>query len=77
MPLPYIISCVPALALLDGYRQESAGWSRSQQMRYELLHAKAQNKACVNFTSDSTMHRVADYGIAGDLFKVVLRFDEA
>ena len=35
--------------------------SRSQRMRYELLRATAQNKAYVDFTTDSVMKEVADY----------------
>ena len=35
--------------------------SRSQRMRYELLRATAQNKAYVDFTTDSVMKQVADY----------------
>ena len=35
--------------------------SRSQRMRYELLRATAQNKAYIDFTTDSVMKQVADY----------------
>ena len=35
--------------------------SRSQRMRYELLRATAQNKAYIDFTTDSVMKQEADY----------------
>ena len=50
-----------ALAILDSMRTESEGYPRSQRMRYELLHAKAQNKAYVDFTTDSVMKEVVEY----------------
>lgn len=50
-----------ALALLDSLKSEKAGWSKSQRMRYDLLTAKAQNKAYVDFTTDSVMQEVAAY----------------
>ena len=50
-----------ALAVLSGWQDEAAGWSQGQRMRYALLRAKAQNKAGVDFTSDSTMLRVVSY----------------
>ena len=42
-----------ALALLDSLRTEKNGWSKARRMRYDLLTAKAQNKAFVDFTTDS------------------------
>ena len=50
-----------ALALLDSLKTEKAGWPKSQRMRYDLLTAKAQNKAYVDFTTDSVMQQVAAY----------------
>ena len=41
------------LTLLNGMKTEVGGWSRSQRMRYHLMTLKAQNKAYVDFTSDS------------------------
>ena len=50
------------LVMLDSLRAErSSDMSRRQKMRLELLRADAQNKAFVNFTTDSVMLRVADY----------------
>ena len=34
-----------ALVVLDSIRGNKTDWSRSQQMRYELVYAQAQNKA--------------------------------
>ncbi|MCQ2213393.1 MAG: hypothetical protein MJZ36_07135 [Bacteroidaceae bacterium] len=50
-----------ALAMLDSVAYMTDGYSRSQRMRYHLLHAKAQNKAYVDFTSDSIMKEVVAY----------------
>jgi hypothetical protein len=50
-----------ALQLLDSCEAEVAAWPESQQMRFHLLQAKAQNKAYVPFTSDSVMTVVSDY----------------
>ena len=50
-----------ALAMLDSVAYMTDGYSRSQLMRYHLLHAKAQNKAYVDFTSDSIMKEVVAY----------------
>ena len=50
-----------ALQLLDSCEAEVAAWPESQQMRFHLLHAKAQNKAYVPFSSDSVMTVVVDY----------------
>ncbi len=47
--------------LLDSLCDRSEGYSRSLRMRCELLKAKAQNKAYVDFTTDSVMLQVADY----------------
>lgn len=50
-----------ALAVLDDIRESKEDWPRSQQMRYELVYAQAQNKAYVNFTTDSIVLSLVDY----------------
>lgn len=50
-----------ALAILNETKAESCDFPRSQKMRYELLVAKAMNKAYVDFTTDSVMKEVAKY----------------
>ena len=50
-----------ALVVLDEIREGKADWPRSQQMRYELVYAQAQNKAFVNFTTDSVVLELVDY----------------
>ena len=50
-----------ALAVLDDIRESKTDWPRSQQMRYELVYAQAQNKAFVNFTTDSIVISLVDY----------------
>lgn len=50
-----------ALAVLDDIRESKEDWPRSQQMRYELVYAQAQNKAFVNFTTDSIVLSLVDY----------------
>lgn len=50
-----------ALAVLDDIRENKEDWPRSQQMRYELVYAQAQNKAYVNFTTDSIVLCLVDY----------------
>jgi hypothetical protein len=42
-----------ALKQLDSLRLEKAEWPKSLRMRYDLLEAKAQNKAFIPFTTDS------------------------
>ncbi len=49
------------LAMLDSIREEVAKSPKSIRMRYELLNADAQNKAYVDFTTDSVMKEVVDY----------------
>lgn len=49
------------LKILDSARNEVLNYPRSLRMKYELLHAAAQNKAYINFTSDSVMKEVVDY----------------
>lgn len=50
-----------ALRILEDAREEVASCPRAQRMRHELLVAKAQNKAYVDFTTDSVMLEVCDY----------------
>ena len=50
-----------ALQYLEAHEVLKPEGSRSQRMRYELLRATAQNKAYVDFTSDSVMKEVVDY----------------
>lgn len=49
------------LAMLDSISEEIPGSPKSLRMRYELLHADAQNKAYVDFTTDSLMKEVVGY----------------
>ena len=49
------------LKILDSARNEAPNYPRSLRMKYELLHAAAQNKAYISFTSDSVMKEVVDY----------------
>ena len=50
-----------ALVVLEEIRDSKADWPRSQQMHYELVYAQAQNKAYVNFTTDSIVLSLVDY----------------
>ncbi len=50
-----------ALMILDSLGQHEKEWSKSLRMRFELMKAKAQNKAFVKFTSDSIMKDVVAY----------------
>lgn len=50
-----------SLTMLDSAYAKKEDWNTSQQMKYELLRAKAQNKAYVDFTTDSIMLKVAEY----------------
>ena len=50
-----------ALVVLDDIKENKTDWPRSQQMRYELVYAQAQNKAFVNFTTDSIVLSLVDY----------------
>ena len=49
------------LAILDSMNEEIMDCPKSQRMRYELLRADAQNKAYVDFTTDSVMKEVVGY----------------
>ena len=50
-----------ALKILDSMKNRVSDLPRGLRMKYELLHANAQNKAYVTFTSDSVMKGVMDY----------------
>lgn len=50
-----------ALRMLDSLKSEKPHWSKSQRMRYDLLHLKAENKAFVPLTSDSIAKDLASY----------------
>lgn len=50
-----------ALAILDSLGQYEGGFTQSARMRWQLLHAQAQNKAYIPFTSDSLMKEVVAY----------------
>ena len=50
-----------SLAILDGVDSLKTKWHTSQQMRYELVRAQAQNKAYINFSTDSILKEVVDY----------------
>ena len=50
-----------ALQMLDSLRSEKPHWSKSQRMRYDLLHLKAENKSFVPLTSDSVAKNLVSY----------------
>ena len=50
-----------ALQRLDSLRSQKESWPKSLRMRYDLLEAKAQNKAFVDFTSDSIAKEFTKY----------------
>ena len=50
-----------ALQRLDCLRSQKESWPKSLRMRYDLLEAKAQNKAFVDFTSDSIAKEFTRY----------------
>lgn len=50
-----------AIRMLDGVKSQLSEFTKKQRMRYELLHHKGMNKACITFTSDSVMKEVVDY----------------
>lgn len=50
-----------ALSILDGIKEGKASWPKAQRMQYELVYAQAQNKAFVDFTTDSIVLEVAKY----------------
>ena len=55
------VSADSALHYLEAHARLKGEGSRSQRMRYELLRATAQNKAYVDFTTDSVMKEVVAY----------------
>lgn len=50
-----------ALQMLDSLRSEKPHWSKSQRMRYDLLHLKAENKADVFLNSDTIAKQLVNY----------------
>jgi len=50
-----------ALAMLDSVKPLKPQMSKAQQMRYDMIYAKAMNKGFVDFTTDSVMKRVVAY----------------
>lgn len=54
-------SAIVSLKILDKLQQQTSNMSKSQRMRYELLYAKAMNKANIKFTSDSMAKQITDY----------------
>lgn len=50
-----------AMAIMDSIGQTKDRLSHSEQMYYELIRAKVQNRAYIDFTTDSVMLLVADY----------------
>lgn len=50
-----------ALAKLDSLKAEKANWPKNLRMRFDLLEAKAQNKAFVDFTTDSIAKEFTRY----------------
>ncbi len=50
-----------ALSILDAIKEGKARWPKSQRMQYELVYAQAQNKAFVDFDTDSIVKEVVEY----------------
>lgn len=50
-----------ALQLLDSLKADKPQWAKSQRMRYDLLHLKAENKAFVPLISDSIAKNLVSY----------------
>ena len=50
-----------AYRLLAAADTQKTAWHRSQRMAYELLKAEAQNKAYIDFKTDSILRPVAQY----------------
>ena len=50
-----------ALQCLDSLKSQKGSWSKNLRMRFDLLEAKAQNKAFVDFTSDSIAKNFTAY----------------
>lgn len=55
-----------ALVVLAGLEKNKKDWGRSERMYYELVKMKAENKADVQFTSDSVIKDVVNYYKEGD-----------
>ncbi|MBP3251732.1 MAG: hypothetical protein J6M25_03675, partial [Prevotella sp.] len=55
-----------ALVVLAGLEKNKKDWGRSERMYYELVKMKAENKADVQFTSDSIIKDVVNYYKEGD-----------
>lgn len=47
--------------VLDSMDNTDLTLSEAQRMRFELVRAEAQNKAFIDFTTDSTVKRIVDY----------------
>lgn len=54
-------SAMVSLRILDSLKGNKREMSEAQQMRYDLIYAKAMNKAFVDFTTDSVMKNVVKY----------------
>lgn len=54
-------SAMVSLRILDSLKSNKREMSEAQQMRYDLIYAKAMNKAFVDFTTDSIMKNVVKY----------------
>ena len=50
-----------AMKIMDRIDPAKEGFTKQQAMRYELIRAKVQNRAFIDFTTDSVMREVADY----------------
>ncbi len=50
-----------AMMIMDSIEPMKGDFSRRELMRYELIRTKIQNRAYVDFTTDSVMKIVADY----------------
>ena len=50
-----------ALSILDAIKEGKARWPKSQRMQYELVYAQAQNKAFMDFDTDSIVKEVVEY----------------
>ena len=50
-----------AMMIMDSIEPTKQSFSKGELMRYELIRAKVQNRAYIDFTTDSVMKEVADY----------------
>ncbi len=63
-----------AFAMLDSASNGIPAWNVPLQMRVELLHAQAMNKAFISFTTDCiTLEVVNFYNFFGDNFSIIKR----